>query len=136
VGNYKFKCHKISGGVTEGEAVVSNDDIMFYLINPETGEVIEQGHDLFGKSIAKKILIFPGGKGSSVVQADGLFQLNQRNNAPKGMIIKNPETVLVSSAIIFEIPMVDRVEPEFYEVVKSGDMIRIDADNGIIEILK
>jgi len=134
--SYKFKCHKISGGVVEGEAIVSKDDIMFYLINPETGEVIEQGHDLFGKSIARKILIFPGGKGSSVVQADGLFQLNQRGNAPKGMIIKNPETVLVSSAIIFEIPLVDKVEPEFYDVVESGDMIRIDADNGIIEILK
>ena len=134
--SYKFKCHKISGGVVEGEAIVSKDDIMFYLVNPETGEVIEQGHDLFGKSIARKILIFPGGKGSSVVQADGLFQLNQRGNAPKGMIIKNPETVLVSSAIIFEIPLVDKVEPEFYDVVESGDMIRIDADNGIIEILK
>ena len=131
----KFNCHKISEGVAEGEAIVSRDTIMFYLIKPETGTMIEPAHALEGKSIAKKILIFPGGKGSSVVQADGLFQLNLRGNAPRGMIIQYPETVLVSSAIIMDIPLVDRVDPAFYDIVKDGDTVRIDADGGIIEIL-
>ena len=130
-----FSCHKISEGTAEAEAIVSRDDIMFYLINPETGVVIEPAHALEGRSMARKILIFPSGKGSSVVQADGLFQLNKRGNAPKGMIIQYPETVLVSSAIIMDIPMVDRVDPEFYQVVKDGDRIRIDADHGQITIL-
>lgn len=131
----RFSCHKISEGVGEAEAIVSKDDIMFYLIEPETGKVIEPAHDLEGKSMAQKVLIFPSGKGSSVVQADGLYQLNLRGNAPKAMIIQHPETVLVSSAIIMEIPMVDKVDPEFYEAVKDGDRIRVDADNGVIEIL-
>lgn len=131
----KFSCHKISEGVAEAEVVISKDDVMFYLIEPETGTVIEPAHDLEGKSMAQKILIFPSGKGSSVVQADGLFQLNKQGNAPKAMIIEYPETVLVSSAIIMEIPMVDKVDPEFYEVIKEGDRIRVDADNGVIEIL-
>lgn len=130
-----FKCHKISEGVVEGEAIVSKDTIMFYLIDPNTGTVIENAHDLEGKSIAKKILIFPGGKGSSVVQADGLYQLNAQNNSPAAMVIEHPETVLVSSAIIMEVPMVDKVEPEFYQVVKDGDMVRVNADEGTIEIL-
>lgn len=125
----------ISEGVAEAEVIISKDNIMFYLINPETGEVIEHGHDLEGKNIANKILIFPEGKGSSVVQADGLYQLNMRGNMPKGMIIQFPETVLVSSAIIFEIPMVDKVDPEFYDVIKDGDKVRLDATSGTIEIL-
>lgn len=132
----KFSCHKISEGITEGEVVISKDDIMFYLIDPKTGTVIEPGHDLEGKSIAQKILIFPSGKGSSVVQADGIYQLNTRGNAPKAMIIQHPETVLVSSAIIMEIPMVDRVDPAFYETLKDGDVVRLDANNGIIEIIE
>ena len=131
----KFSCHKISEGVIEGEAIVSKDDIMFYLINPDTGVVIEPAHALEGKSMANKILIFPSGKGSSVVQADGLYQLKLRNNTPKAMIIQYPETVLVSSAIIMEIPMVDRVDEEFYKVVKDGDIVRVDADNGVVEII-
>lgn len=131
----KFKCHKISEGCVEAQAIVSKDNIMFYLVNPETGVIIEKVHDLEGESIANKVLIFPGGKGSSVVQADGLYQLKMRQNMPAAMVIQYPETVLVSSAIIMEVPMVDKVEPEFYEEVKNGDRIRIDADNQIIEIL-
>ena len=131
----KYQCHKISEGVVEGEALISKDDIMFYLIDPKTGVVIEPAHDLEGKSMAGKILIFPSGKGSSVVQADGLFQLNKEGNMPKAMIIQYPETVLVSSAIIMDIPMVDKVEADFYKEVKSGDRIRVNANEGTIEII-
>ena len=42
-----------------------------------------------------------------------------KNNAPKAMIIQRPETVLVASAIIMEIPMVDKVEEEFYKIIKK-----------------
>jgi len=130
-----FKCHKISEGVAEGEAIISKDDMCFYLIDPSTGTIIEPAHSLEGKSMANKILIFPSGKGSSVVQADGLYQLNLNGNSPKAMIIKYAETVLVSSAIIMEVPMVDKVEEEFYNIVKDGDFVRVDADNDTIEIL-
>lgn len=54
---------------------------------------------------------------------------------PAAMIIQHPETVLVSSAIIMEIPMVDKVEPEFYEILKEGDRILVNADQGFVEIL-
>ena len=131
----QYKCHKISEGCAEAEAVVSRDHIMFYLMEPETGRVIEKAHDLEGRTIAKKILIFPGGKGSSVVQADGLFQLNMHGNMPAAMIIQFPETVLVSSAIIMEIPMVDKVDPAFYQDVQDGDIVRVNATEGVIEII-
>ncbi|SET75386.1 aconitase X swivel domain-containing protein [[Clostridium] aminophilum] len=131
----QYKCHKISEGCAEAQVIVSKDHIMFYLMNPETGEVIEKAHDLEGRSVAKKILVFPGGKGSSVVQADGLYQLNMHENMPAAMIIQYPETVLVSSAIIMEVPMVDKVDPAFYEEVKDGDTVKVDATNGLIEIL-
>lgn len=132
----RFKCHKISEGKAEAEALISTDDMCFYLINPVDGVVIEPGHNLYGQSMAKKILIFPGGKGSSVVQADGLFQLNKEGNMPKAMIIQYPETVLVSSAIIMDVPMVDKVDPAFYEKVKNGDQLLVNADEGYIEIIE
>lgn len=131
-----FNCHKISEGVAEGQVVISKDDVMFYLIDPKTGTVIEPGHDLEGRSIAQKILLFPSGKGSSVVQADGIYQLNSRGNAPKAMIIQHPETVLVSSAIIMEIPMVDKVDQAFYDELQDGDIVRVDANHGTVEILR
>ena len=130
-----FKCHKISEGVAEAEVTISKDDIMFYLIDPKTGIVLEQAHDMNGRTVSNKVLIFPSGKGSSVVQADGLFQLMIEKNQPAAMIVKRPETVLVTSAILFEIPMVDKVEEEFFNVIKEGDLIRIDADKEEITIL-
>ena len=130
-----FSCHKISEGVGESEVIISKDEIMFYLVRPETGEVLEKAHDLEGRSVAKKVIIFPGGKGSSVVQSDGLYQLLMKGNQPAAMIIENVETVLAAGAIIMEIPMVDRVDPEFYTTIKDGDRVRVDATNGTIEIL-
>lgn len=58
----RFQCHKISEGCAEAEALVSKDHIMFYLIEPKTGTVIEKAHDLEGKTVAGKALVFPGGK--------------------------------------------------------------------------
>jgi predicted aconitase with swiveling domain len=131
-----FGCHKISEGAGEGSAIRSKDEIMFYLTDPENGVVIEKAHDLEGQSIAGKVVIFPGGKGSSVVQSDGLYQLMARGSQPAAMIIQHPETVLVAGAIIMEIPMVDRVDPAFYDAVRDGDWVRVDATNGRIEILR
>ena len=131
----RYFCHKISEGKARGSALVSSVEIMFYLIRPESGIVIEKGHSLCGQSVAGQILIFPGGKGSSVVQADGLFQLNKNGNLPKAMIIQYPETVLVSSAIIMDIPMVDRVDPAFYKEIQTGDQVEVNADEGYIEVV-
>ena len=132
----RFTCHKISEGKAQAEAIISKDHIMFYQIVPETGVIMEKAHALEGKSIAKKILVFPGGKGSSVVQADGLYQLNMHQNMPAAMIIQFAEPVLVSSAIIMEVPLVDKVDPAFYETVKDGDTMVVNADEGYIEILE
>lgn len=130
-----MKCHKISEGKAAGEVLVSQDDILFYLVDPESGRVTEKGHFLEGKSIAGKILVFPAGKGSSSVQVDGLYQLLMQDNAPLAMIIERPDTILVTSAIIMEIPLVDQVEPAFYDLIKDGDRIEVDADNEQIIIL-
>jgi len=131
----QFKCHKISEGVAEAEILLSKDDVNFYMVDPATGVMFEKGHDVEGKSVAGKIFAFPGGKASSVVQADGIYQLMMKNNQPKAMIIDYAETVLVASAIIMELPMVDKVDPEFYKEVKNGDIVKVDATNGVVEIL-
>ncbi len=35
-------------------------------VDPETGVVVERGHELEGQCIAGKVLVFPTGKGSTV----------------------------------------------------------------------
>jgi hypothetical protein len=123
-----LKCHKIIGGYGEGEALVSHEPICFYLTDPKTGIVKEKNHELAGKSIANRVLVFPSGKASSVVQIDGLFKLVTNSVAPKAMIVKEVETVLVVSAFIAKVPLVDRLERDPFAVIQTGDCLSVNAD--------
>jgi len=129
-----FKCHKIIGGYGEGEALVSREPICFYLTDPLTGIVREKTHELAGKNIAGKVLVFPSGKASSVVQIDGLFKLASHGLAPKAMIVKDVETVLIVSAFITKVPLVDRLEKDPFETIRTGDLVRVDADKSRVTI--
>jgi len=131
-----LKCHKIIGGYGEGEALVSREPICFYLTDPKTGVVRERSHELAGKNLAGKVLAFPSGKASSVVQIDGLYKLASNNVAPKAMIVKDVETVLVVSAFIAKVPLVDKLEKDLFEVIRIGDFVKVDAENGIVTITK
>ncbi|NPV69357.1 MAG: DUF126 domain-containing protein [Firmicutes bacterium] len=130
----QFMCRRISAGKAEGEVMISRDAVCFYLVAPETGIVKEKNHSLEGSSVAGKILVMPSGKGSSVVQADGLYKLMKHDKAPKAMVIEHPDTVLVSSAIVMEIPAVYRVDRGFYENLKDGQKVTVDADNEIVTL--
>jgi predicted aconitase with swiveling domain len=133
---FSFKCHKITSGSGEGKALISADDICFYQVDPDTGKFIEKNHALKGQSVTNKIMVFPGGKGSSVAQGEGLYQLAKKGTAPKAMIIRNPDTVLVADAVIWKILVVDRVEEEFYRQVENNDYVMVDADKGLITLIK
>ena len=131
----RFYCDKISEGKAQAETIISKDRIMFYQVRPEDGMMEEKNHHLEGRIIARKILIFPGGKGSSVVQQDGLYHLDRFHNMPAALIIQDPDPVIVAGTIIMELPMVDRLPAEFYETVKDGDTVVVNADEGYVEIL-
>lgn len=130
-----FDCHVISEGKAEGEVLRSSDAICFYLVDPETGKIIEKGHALEGVSIADKVLVFPNGKGSSVVQTDGLFQLLKHGTGPRALVTASSDTTLVASAIILEIAMCDRLGSEFYDTVHDGDLVKLDSSAATIELL-
>lgn len=131
----KYSCHKIAGGLANGELLFSRDAVCFYLINPKTGVVIEKEHCLYGQSITGKILVFPYGKASSVVQADGMYQLQLTGMGPAGMVVQDADTTLAASAIIFEAPMVNRMAPEFYKEAQDGMLAELDAEQGSLTLL-
>ena len=134
-----YHCSQITKGkVDSAPALVSKDAICFYLVEPETGVVKERNHDAFGKSVVGKVLIMPSGKGSSVVQLDGLYKLMMRNNGPAAIVVQEADTVLVEpayAAAAMEMPMVHRVDPEFFTDVESGMNIALDVEQGTITIL-
>ena len=133
---HEYTCRSISEGVGEGDVILSKDALCFALVEAETGTVLEKGHDLEGRSVAGKVLVMPTGKGSSVVQADGLYRLITHETAPAAVIIAQPEPVLVSTIIAMEVPLVDTVQPAFYEAVADGDHVTVDAVAGKLVLRK
>lgn len=131
-----YFCHKIASATVKGETMISTEHILFYHTDPTTGVITEPGHPLEGRSVKNKILVFPGGKGSSVVQLDGMYKLEKNKTAPKGFIVQSLDTVLVSTAIIMGIPMADGADNEFYAAVHDGDCVLLDTDAHTIEILE
>jgi predicted aconitase with swiveling domain len=132
----KIRCHKLAKGVAEGEALVSKDTICFYLTDPKTGIVSEKGHQLEGKTVTGKVLVFPSGKASSAVQMDGLVKLLLNKAAPSAMIVKDVEPVLVGSAVLTKIPLVDRLERDPFEAIHTGDIVKVDADKGVVTLTR
>ncbi len=127
-----MKGRMISPGKVEGEAIVSSEPIGFYGgIDAKTGIVIEKGHELEGKYVKDKILVFPYGKGSTV-GSYVIYGLKMNGVAPKAIINKETETIVATGVILAGIPCVDKID---IENIKTGDKLRVDADNGIVEKL-
>lgn len=121
----ELKGRIISKGTVQEEALVTSQPISFYGgVDPNTGEVLEKGHELKGQSIKGKILVFPNGKGSTVGSYT-LYRLKKNGVAPAGMINRECETVVAVGAIISEIPCVDKID---ISKIKTGDIIRIEND--------
>ena len=131
----KLKAHIISRGRAEGEAIVTSQAISFLgSIDPKTGVVIEKGHELEGKSIRGKVLVFPGGEGSTV-GSYVIYQLKKNGVAPAAMINIKAEPIVAVGAIISDIPLVDKVEKDPVTAIKTGDKVLVDAIVGSVEIL-
>jgi predicted aconitase with swiveling domain len=121
----ELKGRIISKGTAQEEALVTLQPISFYGgVDPNTGEVLEKGHELQGKSVKGKILVFPTGKGSTVGSYT-LYRLKKNGVAPAGIINRECETVVAVGAIISEIPCIDKID---ISKIETGDIIRIEND--------
>jgi uncharacterized protein len=125
----EIKGRVISRGVAEAEALTTSQPISFYGgVDPETSEILEKGHELQGKQIKGKILVFPTGKGSTVGSYT-LYRLKKGGVAPAGIVNIECETVVAVGAIISEIPCVDKID---ISKIETGDIVRIE--NGVVTI--
>jgi hypothetical protein len=128
----QFKGRSINPGCAEGEAVVSKEPIGFYGgIDPKTGMFIEKGHELEGKSVKGKILVFPKGKGSTV-GSYVIYGLAANKVGPLAIINQETETIVATGVILADIPCVDGIPTD---KIKNGDWLRVDATGGTVDVL-
>ena len=151
----KLKGRSVAKGVAAGKALVSRQRISFLgAVEPTTGVVVDKTHDLYGKGVASRVLVFPGGKGSTV-GSYVIYQLKKHGKSPAAMVIldRSADTIVAVGAIIAEIPAVDSVELKLElgagaaegeggrgllrdgegGLLRDGEEVVVNADEGYIE---
>ncbi len=119
-------------GQITAEALCSGMGISFFGgVDPDTGVVVEKGHELYGQCVAGKVLVFPTGKGSTVGSYT-LYRLKKNGLAPAAILNAECEPITAVGCIISEIPCVDHLP---LINLSTGMTLRIEAGAGIVEIL-
>ena len=132
----------INGGTAEGEALVSKHAFGFtHGVDPETGEVTDVRHDLWKQNMRGKVLVFSVGKSSS---SGGMFILEtvRCGNAPAALINVETEPVIgagfIMGDLIYDkkVPVVDQLDQNPCEVIRTGDYVKVDGDKGIVTVIR
>ena len=126
----KLKGRRIYKGIAEGEAIVTKDGISFYGgVDPDTGKVVEVGHELEGQSITGKVLVFPTGKGSTVGSYT-MYRMMKNRTAPAAIVNEQIDTIIAVGCIISEIPCVDKID---ISNIKTGQKLVVNGSEGTVE---
>lgn len=123
------------GPEVEGELLLSRDPFSIrYDLDRETGVVSRRGHALEGQSLAGKIVYFPAVQGG--VAAGWAFRaLAHRGFAPRGLLFGRTNPVMIQGLVFAGIPVLHRVSPDPFTVLRSGDRVRLVPARGIVELL-
>jgi predicted aconitase with swiveling domain len=126
---------KVVGGTAQGEALVSKDPVSFYGgVDPDTGIITEPGHALCGKCITGKVFVFPTGKGSTV-GSYVIYRMKKQGTAPVAIVNVETEAILATGCVISSIPLVDKLDGDPLKTFKTGMMLRVVGDKGLVETI-
>jgi predicted aconitase with swiveling domain len=126
----------LGGGMVEAEALVTREAVSGWGgVEPREGRIIESRHELVGQSFAGKVLVFPGAKGSS--GWSGMFHMARlMGSAPAGMIFTTMNTKIALGVVVTHVPAVTDLDRNPFEVIRTGDLVRVDGDRGEVVITR
>ena len=131
-----LKGRTVTEGIAEGEAVVTKGYITGWGgIDPRKGTFVDVRDPLYGQSFAGKILVFRGAKGSSGWSTQ-FHEARMMGNAPAAIIYVVTTSKSALGTTVCRVPAVTGLDQDPTEVIESGDWVKVDGTNGIVEITK
>ena len=122
-------------GTARGQLLSTRQPISFWgCVDPETGNIADKRHDLFGESVSGKILVFPFGKGSSTGSLM-ILELLRLNHAPAAIVNIRTEPLLATGPVVGKhfygksFPIVNVAESDF-------DLLQTGIDAEIVSLKK
>ena len=124
------------GPTIEGYVLVARGGFSArYDVDPESGLITREEHELYGESVARRILVFHTAKGG-VATSWRLLDMVKRGTAPAGLVFSELNPVMVQGAILANIPIVHRFTPDPVETLRSGDRVRLTPERGELILLE
>ncbi|MCT8330744.1 cis-3-hydroxy-L-proline dehydratase [Albidovulum sediminis] len=120
-------------GEAAGEVLATTEPLSFWGgVDPATGLVIDVHHPLAGQSMAGRILVMPGTRGSCT-GSGVLLDMALNGKAPAALVFSEPEDVVTLGAMIaagmFGRPLpVLRLSPEAHALLARSRTARITGD--------
>ena len=105
-----------------------------YDLDRWNGVISRIGHSAEGESIRDRILVIPTTKGG-VAGGWAFFDLLHKGIAPKALVFGKLNPVMVQGAVLADMPVTEGWDANALELIRTGDMLRIDPATKTITIL-
>lgn len=113
-----------------GETLQGNGALDF-----KTGEIIQEGHSLKGKSLKGSVLVISGAQGSTAWSVR-LHTTLVNGVGPVAMVFPKMDARTAGAVAAMKLPAVTDLEQDIFAVAKVGDLIEVDGDQGIVTIIQ
>jgi predicted aconitase with swiveling domain len=131
-----IRVERAAGDVVEGVALVSTEGFSpRYDLDRWTGEISRPGHAIEGENIKDKILFFPTAKGG-IAAGWAFYDIKAKGIAPKALVFGVTNPVMVQGAVFAGITITEGWSRAPSEVVRTGDIVRVDPQGKKIEVLR
>lgn len=132
-GAREIRARGIVKGLAAGEALVSKDPISFLGdVDIATGQIVAERSRVRGRSLAGKVLVFPGSMGSAGAWRF-IYQLRQHGTHPVALVCRDlPDPSVVQGAILASIPIVCAPEEDVLTTIRDGQRLEVDGGGRIL----
>lgn len=125
----------LAEGTAEGDVVALAEPLSFWGgYDPATGEIVDARHPQRGVSLAGKVVLMPGGRGSSSSSAV-LAEAIRAGSGPVAIVLRDADTIVALGAIVADelygrrCPVVV-VDADAYGALAAADRLRVEAEDG------
>jgi predicted aconitase with swiveling domain len=127
---------KVVGGVAEGEALVSQQPVEGWInADSQRGIITEIGHELRGVKLKGKVFVFPHPRGSGAWAAS-FGNMKRYHTNPIAMIFTRGNSLAFQGGLLMDVPTMTDLDQDPVAVIETGDLVKVDADRGVVEVIK
>jgi predicted aconitase with swiveling domain len=79
------------------------------------------------------VFVFPSGKGSTV-GSYVIYRMKKLRTGPVAIINVETDAIIATGCVISNIPLIDKLEKNPLDTIKTGMLVKIKANEGLVEI--